>query len=346
MTESNKPLVSATPLSPCPESSTGLKLREPSDDSTIVTDCLAPMPRQWYVSMFLIFVILGVAGSYILVTGLPETKVQDPKRKLLDSLNVVARHYAVIDSLRHIPISPDSGTKRTQDLAAVAKNNVLADSLLGAMKSIEAELDKAPSPTDSGLTLWYATCIGIHKQSQLVYFLVFVAGFLGGIIHGLSSLVGFRGARRLFKSWSLWYAVRPVLGGTAAVCFVVVIEAGLLNSVQSTSSLNSTGLIAFAVLVGLATDSATKKLSDLFDTLFGTNTQTADTLAPQKGPTNPTGQQGGNKSNTPHSASDGGPEINNPVAATESEVVTRSFSGLGEEVFGDSKEEALRNRAS
>jgi hypothetical protein len=108
------------------------------------------------------------------------------------------------------------------------------------------------------------------EQRYLLVALLF--GMLGGASHGLASLMDFRGQRRLFRSWSLWYFALPFLGGMMAVIFYVVIRAGLLTGTGETATdlINPYGVAAISAIVGLFTDQATNKLSEVFKTLFAT----------------------------------------------------------------------------
>ena len=108
---------------------------------------------------------------------------------------------------------------------------------------------------------------GVLERSYLLLTLLF--GLLGGSAHGLGSLMDFRGQRRLFRSWTLWYFMLPVLGGIMAFIFYVAIRAGLLTA-DATRSINAFGVAAISVLVGLFTDDATNKLAEVFRTMFKT----------------------------------------------------------------------------
>jgi hypothetical protein len=108
---------------------------------------------------------------------------------------------------------------------------------------------------------------GVLERSYLLLTLLF--GLLGGSAHGLGSLMDFRGQRRLFRSWTLWYFMIPILGGIMAFIFYVAIRAGLLTA-DATRSINAFGVAAISVLVGLFTDDATNKLAEVFRTMFKT----------------------------------------------------------------------------
>jgi hypothetical protein len=122
-------------------------------------------------------------------------------------------------------------------------------------------------------------------QSLLLVSLLF--GTLGGASHGLASLMDFRGQRRLFKSWTLWYFLLPFLGGCLAVVFYMVVRGGLLTTGNDAAgpSINPYGIAGLSAIVGLSTDRATNKLKEIFDSIFTTKSESrADTLSGDKKP--------------------------------------------------------------
>jgi hypothetical protein len=93
-----------------------------------------------------------------------------------------------------------------------------------------------------------------------LFWLVVLAGALGGALHGLRSLYWYVGLRSLLKSWTLMYLVLPFTGATIAVIFYTVIRAGFLEVTTKNATL---GMLAVAVLVGLFSPQAAVKLKDI-----------------------------------------------------------------------------------
>ncbi len=110
---------------------------------------------------------------------------------------------------------------------------------------------------------------GIGSDEKFFLIAIF-GGMLGGAAHGLSSLMNFRGNRRLFRSWSLWYFGLPILGGMMSIIFFMVLQAGLIANAALSQTVNPYGVAALSALVGLFTDEATRKLAEVFKTLFAT----------------------------------------------------------------------------
>jgi len=123
---------------------------------------------------------------------------------------------------------------------------------------------------------------GLVPFDLVLFTIALCTGAVGGAAHGLSSLMDFRGQRRLFRSWSLWYLALPVLGGLMAFIFVLVLCAGLFPQAGATGAINPYGVAALGALVGLFTDKATRKLSEVLDELFHTRTEREGKLIPDE----------------------------------------------------------------
>ena len=94
-------------------------------------------------------------------------------------------------------------------------------------------------------------------------------GALGSLLHAGSSFASFAGNRQLVASWVPWYIVRPLLGAGLATVFYVVMRAGLATTAGvPLANVSHFTVAAAAALVGLFTQRATLKLSDVFDALF------------------------------------------------------------------------------
>ena len=101
-------------------------------------------------------------------------------------------------------------------------------------------------------------------------------GALGSMLHAGASFVRFAGNRQLISSWVPWYLVRPTLGAGLAVIFYVVVRAGLVTAGGAPADVSHFSVSAFAAMVGLFTENATKKLAELFETLFAPRDEKQD----------------------------------------------------------------------
>jgi len=92
-------------------------------------------------------------------------------------------------------------------------------------------------------------------------------GVLGGSTHAIASLTAWISMDKLNKGWGWWYFSRPFIGAAMAVITYLVLRAGFISG--SPTAINDFGVAGFSALVGLMTDEITRKLRDVFDSLFG-----------------------------------------------------------------------------
>lgn len=183
--------------------------------------------------------------------------------RLLTSWNIVAGITAIVISIMIWPSEP---------LESRNQNNVIKDST-NSIVALPDSLTTKTSTDSSKQSLVQNKEEGKKERGDLgakLLILSLLFGILGGATHGLSSLMDFRGQRRLFRSWSLWYFGRPILGGMVSLIFYLVIRAGLFSGSASSEAANLYGIVAVSTLVGMFTDQATNKLGELFKTMFVT----------------------------------------------------------------------------
>ncbi len=104
--------------------------------------------------------------------------------------------------------------------------------------------------------------------------LVVFAGGLGSFVHIATSLTDFVGNKKFVASWTLWYIIRPLIGGGLALIVYLVIRGGLFAPTSASEGvLNSYGLVALSAMTGMFSKQATDKLREVFDTIFSTNNE-------------------------------------------------------------------------
>lgn len=118
------------------------------------------------------------------------------------------------------------------------------------------------------------------SAGQRMVLLVILAGLLGSLIHGSSSLADYVGNQRLSPHWVWWYLLRPFIGASLALGVYVVFRAGLISGSGDGAGLNLFGCLAISFLSGLFSKQALDKLNEVFSTLFRTaeGDQRADKL--------------------------------------------------------------------
>ena len=114
--------------------------------------------------------------------------------------------------------------------------------------------------------------IDIRGSDEGLVLLALLAGVLGSFMHAAQSLAMYVGNGQLKKSWVLWYALRPAIGGVLGLLFYFFLRAGLIPAAGNGNSeaVSPYGVVAFAALAGWFSKRATDKLAEIFDTLFRT----------------------------------------------------------------------------
>ena len=100
-------------------------------------------------------------------------------------------------------------------------------------------------------------------------FLVFLAGSLGALIHGLAKLSQNARDGLVKQRDALWYLSRPFLGAALAIAVYMVFRGGLLTT-SNIEILNPYGIAALSIITGLSTKQVTQKLKDLLESVFPT----------------------------------------------------------------------------
>jgi hypothetical protein len=139
----------------------------------------------------------------------------------------------------------------------------------GGIKALEALQVNAWSPRG---TIAAAAAIVVNPQfstsaaapATLLAF-VMVMGALGSMLHFSSSFAGYVGNGVFKSSWFWYYILRPFVGGGLAVVFFFVAGTSLINGANLTSL---TTIATVAALVGLFSEKAVQKLSDIMDTVL------------------------------------------------------------------------------
>ena len=137
---------------------------------------------------------------------------------------------------------------------------------------------------------------------QLLLFVI-MCGALGSMIHYVSSMVTFVGNRTFRSSWFWFYISRPFVGGGLAVIFFFALGSGVING-ASGNQFMQLGLIS--ALVGLFSDKAVKKLSDLLDVILATKDERSDKVSNANARVAPTAPESGG----------GAPKIDSVTPAT------------------------------
>jgi hypothetical protein len=209
------------------------------------------------------------------------------------------------DSNKNSPARPTWSVSRS-DIATITQDGVLT----------------AGSPRETSVLVVSAWGPAAHEQASAavlvevpfqptdvltnwpILLFVITCGALGSMIYYTSSFVAYVGNQTFRSSWFWFYISRPFVGGGLAVIFFFLTEWGKISGATGTD-LAAVG--AVSALVGLFSDKAVKKLSDILDVLLATKDDRKDKIEDTKP-----------QSNTATAPSPSGPKITSitPQTAT------------------------------
>jgi len=126
-------------------------------------------------------------------------------------------------------------------------------------------LQGAPNPPVS----LFGRTLQLEREARL-FWVVALAGALGGFVYALRSLSWYTGNRNLKYSWLLTYPLQPVVGAALATITYVVVRGGLVvvTTQASPDVANPFGFAAFGALVGLFSAEAAEWLKRIFGQVF------------------------------------------------------------------------------
>lgn len=169
------------------------------------------------------------------------------------SLYQIQNRWSVVDKTKIIAVQ-SADTSTIQELSATDSLNVVSNE------------DGFPSDSlDTSTPITTDTPVGID-----FLIVIFFTGVLGSLLHGLQSIAAFIGNKQFYAQWTIWYLIRPFVGGILAYIFYIVLRGGLISSSTSDlSQLNTYGFLAIAILSGMFSDLAVQKLKSIYKTAFG-----------------------------------------------------------------------------
>lgn len=106
----------------------------------------------------------------------------------------------------------------------------------------------------------------INRETRLII-LAGLFGIIGASVQGIASLTSWISRGKLEQGWESWYLSRPPIGASLAIVTYLILRAGFVTG--GPSAISDFGIAGISALVGIMTDEMTKKLRDIFDTLFG-----------------------------------------------------------------------------
>lgn len=129
------------------------------------------------------------------------------------------------------------------------------------------QADQVVVKFDDEFHLAWWTIRGVEADQGLLM-LAALAGIAGSFIHAAQSLASYLGNRDFKASWTVWYVLRPWIGGTLGLIVYLAFRAGL---VAGPGAISPYGVTAFGALAGWFSKTTTDKMQEVFETLFKTD---------------------------------------------------------------------------
>lgn len=107
----------------------------------------------------------------------------------------------------------------------------------------------------------------LAQKSTIVVGLVLVIGALGGVLYGMIGYCVHLSRGDFNKKWLCWYLFRPPLGAGMSLVLFLATRGGFI-SLDSSADLYGTA--ALSALCGMFSEQVSKKLAEIFGTLFRT----------------------------------------------------------------------------
>lgn len=115
------------------------------------------------------------------------------------------------------------------------------------------------------------------SYDHVLLMLALVAGALGSLVHGITSLARYRGSKRLYQSWFLWYLSLPPVGALLGMSVYGLLGGGLLV-LSGSAVLNPPTILAIGFLSGMFSKDLIPKLAEIFGDLLKTREKLPDGL--------------------------------------------------------------------
>ena len=143
--------------------------------------------------------------------------------------------------------------------------------------------DKDGNEVEADRLVGQYTYVCAAPEGSILFWMIVMAGALGGCIHALRSLWWYTGDGSLKWKWMLMYFCLPFTGAAMAMLFGFLIVAGVIENTSGRNT--SLFIIAIAGLVGMFTQQAALKLTDIANAVFtrpgeGKDSRTQPSLPP------------------------------------------------------------------
>jgi hypothetical protein len=164
---------------------------------------------------------------------------------------------------------------------------LMAYLMLGAALLLYSLGQLLPLPTPAGAgpqlytpVVWLAWTMQVSDEVRL-FWLVALAGALGGLVHTLRSFYWYVGNRVLMRHWLPMYFLLPFVGSSISLVFYLVIRGGFFSPQASVQQTSPFGFVALAGIIGMFSPQAVLKLQQIAETVL-TKPESGEDAKPQQ----------------------------------------------------------------
>jgi hypothetical protein len=155
-------------------------------------------------------------------------------------------------------------------------SQILIDSPPRTTKSAISDASKTQAPSSSSgeetLDEPERQVLGraLEQKNTMVVVLVLVIGALGGVLYGMIGYCIHLSLGDFNDKWFCWYLFRPLMGAGMSLVLFLATRGGFISLGSSVSYGDLYGTAALSVLSGMFSEQVSKKLAEIFGTLFRT----------------------------------------------------------------------------
>jgi hypothetical protein len=179
------------------------------------------------------------------------------------------------------PNTPAKWSVSRSDIASISPDGMFTAGSVGRSAAVVQVTAWGGTPHEQAAVAVVITpAYGSTEYSNWpIMLFVMMCGALGSMVYYASSFVGYVGNRTFRSSWFWFYISRPFVGAALAVIFFFILGSGMISGTNA-GDLMKIGMMS--ALVGLFSDKAVKKLSDILDVLLATKDDRKDKVIETK----------------------------------------------------------------
>jgi hypothetical protein len=178
---------------------------------------------------------------------------------------LIAWRLADCPPLSAAPSVPPAAGSSAAPIAVAPAPGEAAPAAAGKEAGAESAASAKPEERKPATERFRLACASGGRR---LFLLVILAGLVGGVLHGMTSLAAHSGGGRLDRRWWVFYVSRPFVGGGMAFVVALVLRSGLVGFSVPDGDAGLRVLLGWGALAGLFSSPALRKLQEVFDGIW------------------------------------------------------------------------------